>query len=87
MEGFIGTATADAIHMESANTDSTASSGTRDLFFSLLLPLLVELLLLLDPKKLGMLTGRVGNLISGAATSDDLSTPLNITSCGTCCFA
>ena len=79
MDVLIGTATADAIHMESANTDSTASSGTWGLFGSFLLfPLLDEVPLLLL-KKLGMLTGSVGNFIRGVATSDDLSTPLSTT--------
>ena len=75
-----GAATAEAIHMESAKTDSTVSSGTCDFFFSFLaFPFPQEPLLLFDPKKLGMLTGRVGNLIKGVATSDDLSTPLKTT--------
>ena len=33
---------------------------------------------LLEPKKFGMLTGRVGNFMSGLATSEDFSTPLSI---------
>ena len=84
-EGLIGTATAEAMHIESAKTDSTASSGTWDRFFSGFLFTTLELtdvLLLLDPKKLGMLTGRVGNLIKGVAISEDLSTPLNTTAGG-----
>ena len=80
-EGSIeGTTTAAAIVMESTSTDSTASSGTWDLFLEGFLAgvLLTLGALLVTPKKFGMLTGRVGNFMSGLAMSEDFSTPLSI---------
>ena len=73
-----GTITAAATVMESTSTASTASSGTLFFFFSFLPFLEVSLELSLE-KKLGMLTGKVGNLMRGVATSEDFSTPLKTT--------
>lgn len=39
----------------------------------------MDVVIELDPKKLGMLTGNVGNFINGLAMSEDFSTPLKRT--------